>query len=113
MIKARVKQGKIEASEAKKQIPKRKKGETHMVTYQGKAYNPSYSPQQNYGYQSYNQYDGGVAQRNYQSNYKPVARLPALPPLVQVVTSQPMGQSNNNVRGARPGKRSSSWILSL
>ena len=68
MIKAGVKQGKIEASEAKKQIPKRKKGETHMVTYQGKAYNPSYSPQQNYGYQFYNQYDGSAAQKNYQSN---------------------------------------------
>ena len=33
MIEARVKQGKIEASEAKKQIPKRKEGETHVVTY--------------------------------------------------------------------------------
>ena len=53
MIKARVKQGKIEASEAKKQFPKRKEGETHMITYQEKAYNPSY-PQQNYGYQPYN-----------------------------------------------------------
>ena len=60
MIEARVKQGKIEASEAKKQIPKRQEGETHMVTYQGKAYNPFYSPQQNYGYQSYNQYGGNA-----------------------------------------------------
>ena len=33
MIEAWVKQGKIEASEAKKQILKRKKGETHVVTY--------------------------------------------------------------------------------
>ena len=45
MIEAGVKQGKIETSEAKKQIPKRKEGETHVVTYQGKAYNPSYSSQ--------------------------------------------------------------------
>ena len=82
MIEARVKQGKIEASEAKKQIPKRKKGETHMVTYQGKTYNPSYSPQQNYDYQSYNQYDGSFAQMNYQSNFRPVARFPALPPSI-------------------------------
>ena len=49
MIEAGVKQGKIEASETKRQIPKRKKGETHVVTYQGKAYNLSYPPQ-NYGY---------------------------------------------------------------
>ena len=42
MIETWVKQGKIEASEAKKQFPKRKKGETHVITYQGKAYNPSY-----------------------------------------------------------------------
>ena len=73
-----------------------------MVTYQEKAYNLSYPPQQNYGYQSYNQYNGSAAQKNYQSNFRLVARFPALPPLVQVVTSQPMGQSNNNVRGARP-----------
>ena len=73
-----------------------------MVTYQGKAYNLSYPLQQKDGYQSYNQYDGNAAQRNYQSNSRPVARFPALPPPVQVVTSQPMGQSNNNVRGARP-----------
>ena len=91
MIKAGVKQGKIEASEAKKQILKRKEGKTHVVTYQGKAYNLSYPPQQNYGYQPYNQYDGNVAQRDYQSNSRPVARFPTLPPLVQVVTSQPMG----------------------
>ena len=42
MIKAGVKQGKIEASEAKKQILKRKEAETHVVTYQGKAYNLIY-----------------------------------------------------------------------
>ena len=101
MIEAGVKQGKIEASETKQQITKRKEGETHVATYQGKAYNLSYPPQQNYGYHSYNQYDGSAAQRNYQSNSRLVARFPALPPPIQVVTSQPMGQSNNNVRGAR------------
>ena len=91
MIEVRVNQGKIEISEAKKQIPKRKEEETYVVTYQGKAYNPSYPPQQNYGYQPYNQYDGSAAQRNYQSNSRSVARFPALPPPVQVVTSQPIG----------------------
>ena len=54
MIEAGIKQGKIEILEAKKQILKKKKGETHVVTYQEKAYNPFYPPQQNYGYQSYN-----------------------------------------------------------
>ena len=44
MIEAGVKQGKIEASEAKRQISKRKEGETHVVTYQGKTYNLSYPP---------------------------------------------------------------------
>ena len=53
MIEAGVKQGKIKALEAKKQFPKRKEGETHVITYQGKTYNPSY-PQQNYDYQPYN-----------------------------------------------------------
>ena len=42
MIEAEVKQGKIENAEAKKLIPKRKKEETHAVTYQERAYNPSY-----------------------------------------------------------------------
>ena len=42
MIKAEVKQGKIEALEAKKPTPKKKEGETHAVTYQRRAYNPSY-----------------------------------------------------------------------
>ena len=102
MIEAGVKQGKIEGSKAKKPILKRKKGETHVVTYQGKAYNPFYLLQQSYGYYPYNQYDGSVAQRNYQLNSRPVARFPALPPPIQVVTSQPIGQLNNNARGARP-----------
>ena len=44
MIETGVKQGKIEASETKKQIPKRKERETHVVTYQGKAYNLFYPP---------------------------------------------------------------------
>ena len=44
MIEVGVKQSKIEALETKKQVPKRKKGETNVVTYQGKAYNLSYSP---------------------------------------------------------------------
>ena len=35
MIEARVKQGKIKASKAKKPTPKKKEGETHEVTYQG------------------------------------------------------------------------------
>ena len=83
------------------------------MTYQEKAYNLSYPPQQNYGYQSYNQYDGNATQRNYQSNSKPMARSPALPPPLQVVTSQPMEQSNNNVERQDPSKRSSSRILSL
>ena len=101
MIEAGVKQGKIEASEAKKQFPKRKEEETHVVTYQRKTYNLFY-PSQNYGYQPYNQYDGNAAQKNYQSNSRPEERFLALPPPVQVVTSQPMGQSSNNVRRARP-----------
>ena len=42
MIKAGVKQGKIEASEAKKPTFKKKERETHAVTYQRRAYNPSY-----------------------------------------------------------------------
>ena len=79
MIEAGVMQGKIEASEAKKQIFKRKEGETHVVTYQGKAYNLSYPPHQNYDHQPYNQYDGNAAQRNYQSNFRPIARFSVLP----------------------------------
>ena len=43
MIEVGVKQGKIEASEAKKPTFKKKEGETHVITYQEKAYNPSYS----------------------------------------------------------------------
>ena len=43
MIENRVKLGKIESTEAKKPTPKMKGRETHVVSYQGKAYNPSYS----------------------------------------------------------------------
>ena len=75
------------------------------MTYQGRAYNPSYPYQQNYGYQPYNQYSGNVTHGNYQSNSRPVARFPALPAPAQIVTAQPIGQSGNNLensRGARP-----------
>ena len=105
MIEVRVKQGKIESAKAKKLIPKGKEGETHAISYQGRAYNLSYPLQQNYGYQPYNQYSENVAHRNYQSNSRPVARFSALPPPAQVVTTQPMGQSGNNIensRGVRP-----------
>ena len=75
MIEAGVKQGKIEASETKKATLKKKEGETHAVTYQERAYNPSYPPQPNYGYQPYNQYSGNVTHGNYQSNSRPMARF--------------------------------------
>ena len=83
----------------------RKEGETHTVSYKGKSYNLSYPHQQNYGYQPYNQYRGNALQTNYQSSFRPVVRFLALPPLAQVVTTQPMGQSSNNtknLRGVRP-----------
>ena len=91
MIKSGVKLDKIEGTEAKKPTPKKKKGKTHAVSYQGKAYNPSYSRQLDQSYQSYNQYVGGKSQGNYQPNVRPVARFLALPAPVQVVTSQPLG----------------------
>ena len=40
MIENGVKLDKIESMEAKKPTPKKKKGETHAMSYQGKAYNP-------------------------------------------------------------------------
>ena len=101
MIEVGVKQGKIESAEAKKSIPKRKEGETHAMSYQGKAYNSSYPPQQNYGYQPYNQYSGNVTHGNYQSNSRPVARFLALPPPAQTMTTQPMRQSDNNVENLK------------
>ena len=105
MIETRVKQGKIENAKTKKLIPKRKEREAHVVSYQGRAYNPSYPPQQNYGYQLYKQYNGNDTHENYQSNSRPVATFSALPPPAQVVTTQPMGQSGNNIensKGVRP-----------
>ena len=42
MIKNDVKLGKIKSIKAKKSILKNKEGETHVVSYQEKAYNPSY-----------------------------------------------------------------------
>ena len=45
MIENGVKLGKIESTEAKKPTPKKKEGETHAVSYQGKTYNLSYSRQ--------------------------------------------------------------------
>ena len=88
--------------EATKPAPKKREGETHAVSYQGKAYNPSYSLQPGQGYQSYNQYAGGNSQGNYQPNVRPVACFPALPAPVQVVAAQLAGQQGNNARGARP-----------
>ena len=64
MIESGIKLGKIESVETKKPTPKKKEGEKHAVSYQGKVYNPSYS-QSDWGYQSYNQYSGGNSQGNY------------------------------------------------
>ena len=47
MIESKLKLDKIEGTEAKKPTPKKKEGKTHAVSYQGKAYNPSYSRQPN------------------------------------------------------------------
>ena len=102
MIENRVKLGKIEDMEANKSAPKKREGETYAVSYQGKAYNPSYSRQPGQGNQLYNQYARGNSQGNYQPNVRPVARFPALPAPVQVVAAQPAGQQGNNARGARP-----------
>ena len=65
MIESGVQLGKIEGMEAKKSTLKKKKRQTHAVSYQGKAYNPSYSRQPGQGYQLYNQYTGGNSQGNY------------------------------------------------
>ena len=43
MIENEVKLDKIESTKAKKLTPKKKEGETYVVYYQGKAYNPFYS----------------------------------------------------------------------
>ena len=42
MIENEVKLDKIEITKAKKPTPKKKQGETHAVSYQKKAYNPSH-----------------------------------------------------------------------
>ena len=60
MIESGVKLDKIESTEAKKPTFKKKEGETHVMSYQGKVYNPSYSRQPDRGYQSYNQYAGAT-----------------------------------------------------
>ena len=98
MIESKLKLDKIEGTEAKKPTPKKKEGKTHAVSYQGKAYNPSYSRQPNQGYQSYNQYAKGNSQGNYQPNIRPVARFPNLPAPTYGGTFQPSGQQGNNVR---------------
>ena len=102
MIENGVKLGKIENTKAKKPTPKKKEGETHTVSYQGKTYNPFYSQQSGWGYQLYNQYDGGNLQGNYKSNYRPMARFPALPALAYRGPFQSSGQQGNNARGAMP-----------
>ena len=43
MIENGVKLDKIESTKAKKLTSKKKEGETHAMSYQGKTYNPSYS----------------------------------------------------------------------
>ena len=50
MIENGIKLGKIKSAEAKKSVPKKKEGETHTVSYQWKAYNPSYSQKLGRGY---------------------------------------------------------------
>ena len=79
MIESGVKVDKIKSTKAKKPTLKKKEGKTHAVSYQGKAYNPSYLRQPDQGYQAYNQYAGGNSQGNYQPNIRPVACFPALP----------------------------------
>ena len=102
MIESGIKFGKIKSAEAKKPTLKKKEGETHAISYQGKSYNPSYLRQPDRGYQSYNQYIEGNSQGNYQPNIRPVAHFPALPVPAYGGNSQPSGQRENNARGARP-----------
>ena len=54
MIESEVKLGKIESTEEKKSTPKKKEEKTHVVSYQGRAYNLFHSWQSDRGYQSYN-----------------------------------------------------------
>ena len=79
MIENGVKLNKLESTKAKKLIFKKKEGKTHAVSYQGKTYNLSYSQQPSWAYQSYNQYAEDSSQKNYQSNYRPMAHFLALP----------------------------------
>ena len=72
------------------------------MSYQRKAYNPSYSRQPDQGYQSYNQYARDNSQGNYQPNIRPVARFPALSSPTYGGIFQPSGQQENNARGVRP-----------
>ena len=65
MIESGIKLIKIESTKAKKPTPKKKEGEMHVVSYQGKTYNPFYSWQADRGYQSYNQYARGNSKGNY------------------------------------------------
>ena len=101
MIENGVKLGKIESTKVKKPTTKKKEGETYVVSYKRKAYNPSYSRQPDRGYQSYNQYVGGSSQGNYQPNIKPVACFPALFAPIYGETSQLSGQQGNNDKNNR------------
>ena len=92
MIKSGVKLDKIKGIEAKKSTPKKKEGETHEVSYQEKAYNPSYSRQLDRCYQSYNQYTKRNSQGNYQPNIRPVTCFLALSAPTYGRTFQPSGQ---------------------
>ena len=98
IIESGIKLGKIESVEAKKPTLKKKERKTHAVSYQEKAYNPSYSRQPDRGYQSYNQYSEGNSQGNYQPNIRPVACFPALPAPAYGGNSQPSGQRENNAK---------------
>ena len=52
MVKSGIKFGKIESVEAKKPTSKKKEGEAHALSYQGKSFNPSYSRQSDRDYPS-------------------------------------------------------------
>ena len=103
MIKSGVKLDKIESTEAKKPTSKKKEGETHVVSYQKKAYNLSYSRQPDQRYQAYNQYVGGNSQRNYQPNIRPVARFLVLPAPAYEGSSQPSSQQRKGQGLSRRG----------
>ena len=55
-----------------------------------------------------------MSQRNYQPNYGPITRFPALPQPINVVPSQPTGQQGNNggnTRMARPQQERAKFDL--